>query len=48
MSLQHVPEIGYWTIKYMTALAQGQTVPTVHDTGSFVVDGSMVDTYKQQ
>jgi ribose transport system substrate-binding protein len=48
MSLQHVPEIGYWTIKYMTALAEGHTVPTVHDTGSFVVDKSMVDTYKQQ
>jgi ribose transport system substrate-binding protein len=48
MSLQHVPEIGYWSIKYMTALAQGRTVPPVHDTGSFVVDQSMVDTYKAQ
>lgn len=48
MSLQHVPEIGFWSIIYMVTLAQGHTVPVVHDTGSFVVDKSTVDTYKQQ
>jgi ribose transport system substrate-binding protein len=46
MSLQHVPEIGYWSIMYMVALAQGHTVPVVHDTGSFVVDQALVDSYK--
>ena len=48
MSLQHVPEIGFWSIIYMVALTHGHTVPVVHDTGSFVVDKSTVDTYKQQ
>ncbi len=46
MSLQRVPEIGYWSINYMAALGQGRTAPTVHDTGSFVVDKSLVETYK--
>jgi ribose transport system substrate-binding protein len=46
MSVQAVPEIGYWTIMYGTALANGQTTPVVHDTGSLVVDQSTVDTYK--
>jgi ribose transport system substrate-binding protein len=46
MSLQHVPDIGYWSIKYMVAYGRGLTVPKVHDTGSFVVDKSTVETYK--
>lgn len=46
MSVQAVPEIGYWSIYYGVALANGRTVPKVHDTGSKVVDLSTVETYK--
>ncbi len=46
MSVQAVPEIGYWTIMYGVAHANGQTTPVAHDTGSLVVDNSTVDTYK--
>ncbi len=46
MSVQAVPEIGYWTIVYGVALANGQTTPVVHDTGSLVVDPDTIDTYK--
>ncbi|MCB9116128.1 MAG: substrate-binding domain-containing protein [Caldilineaceae bacterium] len=46
MSVQAVPEIGYWTVMYGTALAGGQTTPVVHDTGSLVVDQSNLDSYK--
>ncbi|MFN8465732.1 MAG: substrate-binding domain-containing protein [Caldilineaceae bacterium] len=46
MSVQAVPEIGYWTIMYGVAHANGQTTPVTHDTGSLVVDKDTVDTYK--
>lgn len=46
MNVQAVPEIGYWTIVYGVAAANGQTTPIVHDTGSKVVDQTTVDTYK--
>lgn len=46
MSVQAVPEIGYWTINYGVAYINGHTIPVVHDTGSLVVDLATVDTYK--
>jgi ribose transport system substrate-binding protein len=46
MNVQAVSEIGYWTIVYGVAAANGQTTPLVHDTGSKVVDQTTVDTYK--
>lgn len=46
MSVQAVPEIGYWSIMHAVALAGGQTTPVVHDTGSLVVDQSNLDSYK--
>jgi ribose transport system substrate-binding protein len=46
MSVQNVPQIGYWTINYAVALTDGHTVPEIHDTGSLLVKPDMVDTYK--
>jgi ribose transport system substrate-binding protein len=46
MSVQNVPEIGYWTIKYGVAKLQGHIIPTIHDTGSALVTQDEVDTYK--
>jgi ribose transport system substrate-binding protein len=46
MSVQQVPAIGYWTIRYGVALNNGHTVPLVNDTGSKVVTIDEVDTYK--
>ena len=46
MSVQNVSEIGYWSIIHAVALAQGHTVPVIHDTGSLLVTKDMLDTYK--
>ncbi len=45
-SVQHVSEIGYWTIKYAVALLSGKKIPAVHDTGSGIVTLENVETYK--
>jgi ribose transport system substrate-binding protein len=46
MSVQNVPEIGYWTIHYALAYKNGRPIPTIHDTGSSVIFKEQVDTYK--
>jgi ribose transport system substrate-binding protein len=48
MSVQNVSQIGYWSIKYAVAYAQGHIIPKIHDTGSLLVTPDLVDTYKGQ
>jgi ribose transport system substrate-binding protein len=48
MSVQNVSEIGYWSIKYAVARAQGHIIPSIHDTGSLLVTKDMLDTYKNR
>jgi len=41
-----VPQIGYWSIRYMYEYLNGNVLPPLFDTGSMVVDASNADTYK--
>jgi ribose transport system substrate-binding protein len=45
-SVQNVQDIGYWSLLYMVGIAEGRTVPTLHETGSFPVTAENVDNYK--
>jgi len=45
-SVQPVPQIGYWSIRYMYEYLNGNVLPPLFDTGSVVVDASNADTYK--
>ena len=47
MSVQNVPQIGYWSIKHAVARSQGRPIPAIHDTGSLLVTQDMVDTYTE-
>ena len=46
VAVQNVQDIGYWSTLYAVAHAEGWTVPTLHETGSFPVTAENVDTYK--
>jgi ABC-type sugar transport system substrate-binding protein len=45
-SVQPVPQIGYWSIRYMVEYLNGNVLPSLFDTGSVVVNASNADTYK--